>query len=173
MNTEVKSIVKSYPPVRLYGEDIKKLHATLKRICAVVTIKAGTHSFKDIRRLKSLDRRKLHELVLEGQYPYILLAFQKHRALLFILDESPFTADIISEVETVIERRYKKFARFFANYIVTIVSYFMLIALGILAWKFTGGYFRIGSIGCILLLYAGLSIFNYKMEKIYSTIILR
>jgi hypothetical protein len=173
MNAEVKSIVKSYPPVRLYGDDIRKLHASLRKVCAVVTIKAGNHSFKDIRRLKTLDHRKLHDLVLEGQYPYILLAFQKHRALLFILDESPFTADIISEIEGVVGKRYKKLARFFTNYIVTVLTYFVLIALGILAWKFTEGYFQIGSIGCILLLYAALSIFNYKMEKIYSTIVLK
>jgi hypothetical protein len=173
MNTEVKSIVRSYPPVKLYGEDVRSLHSTLRKICSVVTIKTGNHSFRDIRRLKSLDHRKLHELVLEGQYPYILLAFQKHRALLFILDESPFTAEVISEVEKTLKKRYKTLSRIFTNYVVTVVTYFVLIALGICAWKFTEGYFQIGSIGLLLLLYAGLSVFNYRMEKSYSTIILR
>ena len=173
MNAEVKSILKSYPPVKLYGEDVRKLHSTLRKVCSVVTIKAGNHSFKDIRRLKSLDHGKLHDLVLEGQYPYILLAFQKHRALLFILDESPFTGDIVSEVEKTVKRRYRKLARIFTNYSVIVLTYFVLIALGLLAWRFTEGYIRIGSIGFILLLYAVLSIFNYKMEKIYSTIVLK
>lgn len=173
METEAKSIVKSYPPLKLYGEDIRKLHSTLRKICAVVTIKTGNHSFKDIRRLVSLNHRKLHDLVLEGQYPYIILAFQKHRALMFILDESPFTGEIISEVEKIVRRRYRKVSRFLTNYVVTVLAYLVLIALGLLAWKFTEGYFQIGSIGFILLLYVALSIFNYRMEKSYSTIVLR
>ena len=105
--------------------------------------------------------------------PQVSVVLRHDYVRVFIEEDFVFADKILSEIEKVLKPCYRKIARIFANYVVIILVSITLITLLVMTWKFTGGVLRPVLMTVFLLLYAALSIFNYKIEKVYSTIVLK
>ena len=167
-----KPLSKSYPPVKMHLDDVRDLTALLTSLCGKVTLYYGESVLQDYRELKTLPVEKIHDLRLEGNSPQVSVVLRHDYVRVFIEENFVFSDKILSEIEQVLKPCYRKIARIFANYVVIILLSITLITLLVLSWKFTGGALRPVIMTVFLLLYAALSIFNYKIEKVYSTIVL-
>ena len=125
-----------------------------------------------VRIQQYLHSEKLHNLSLDCRDPYISLDLKKDGARLYIEEGAKFNRGILAEIETTLRRCYGNLARVFANYALLIISCIVLITMSLLALKYTEGAVRVGLISLFAVLYACLCVFNYKIEKVYSTIIL-
>ncbi len=167
-----KAIVKQMPPVKIYLDDLQELYNILKNTCEKVTINTDIGVISDFEQLKYLNNKKIHNLSLDCCNPYISLDLKKDGARLYIAEGLKFNKGILAEIERTLGRCYRNLARVFANYALLIISCIVLITMSFLALKFTEGAIRVGLISLFTVLYACLCVFNYKIEKVYSTIIL-
>jgi hypothetical protein len=156
----------------MYMDDVRDLAALLTRLCGKVTLYSGESVFNDYRKLKTLPAEKIHDLRLEGNSPQVSVVLRHDYVRVFIEEDFVFAGKILSEIEKVLKPCYRKIARIFTHYVVIILVSITLITLLIMTWRFTGGAIRPVLMTVFLLLYAALSIFNYKIEKVYSTIML-
>ena len=152
--------------------DVGDLAALLTRLCGKVTLYTGESVFHDYRKLKTLPGEKIHDLRLEGKSPQVSVVLRHDYVRVFVEEDFVFAEKVLSEIEKVLKPCYRKIARIFTNYVVIILSSITLITLLVMTWKFTGGALRPMLMTVLLMLYAALSIFNYKIEKVYSTIML-
>jgi hypothetical protein len=167
-----KPLSKSYPPVKMYLDDVRDLVALLTRLCGKVTLYSGESVFHDYRKLKTLPYEKIHDLRLEGKNPQVSVVLRHDYVRVFVEEDFMFGGKILSEIEKVLKPCYRKIARIFANYVVIFLISFTLITLLVLNWKFNDGALRAMLMTLFLMFYAAISIFNYKIEKVYSTIVL-
>jgi hypothetical protein len=172
VNKKNKPLSKSYPPVKMHLDDVRDLAALLTRLCGKVTLYSGESVFHDYRKLKTLPGEKIHDLRLEGKSPQVSVVLRHDYVQVFVEEDFVFSSKVLSEIEKVLKPCYRKIARIFANYVVIILVSITLITLLVMTWKFTDGALRPVLMTVFLLLYAALSIFNYKIEKVYSTIVL-
>ena len=177
VNKKNKALSKSYPPVKMHLNDVGDLAALLTRLCGKVTLYSGESVFHDYRKLKTLPGEKIHDLRLEGKSPQVSVVLRHDYVRVFIEEDFVFAGKLLSEIEKVLKPCYRKIARIFANYVVIILTSITLITLLVITWKFTGGALRPDRrrpvlMTIFLMLYAALSIFNYKIEKMYTTIVL-
>lgn len=156
----------------MHIDDVRDLAALLTRLCGKVTLYHGESVFHDYKKLKTLPGEKIHDLRLEGKSPQVSVVLRHDYVRVFVEEDFAFAGNILSEIEKVLKPCYRKIARIFANYVVIILTSITLITSLVMTWNFTGGALRPVLMTVFLMLYAALSIFNYKIEKVYSTIVL-
>lgn len=167
-----RPLSRSYPPVRLYLNDVKNLQELLRRLCGQATLYTGNQALSDYNQLKSSGKNILHDLRLEGDSPQISIVLRHDFVRVYIEEDFVFAEQAFREIESILKRGYRRIAGIFTNYYVIIFGSLVLIGAGITTWYSTGGLLRPLLLSIITLMYAALSIFNYKVEKVYSIIVL-
>ena len=167
-----KPVSRSYPPVKLYLDDVKALEDLLVRLCGQATLYADNRVVRNYSQLKKEGNGKLHDLRLEGNSPQISIVLRHDYVRVFIEEDFVFAEQALLEIESILKRCYRRIAGIFTSYVVIILCSLTLIGAGIAVWNLTGGFLRPVLLSIFTLMYAALSIFNYKIEKVYSTIVL-
>jgi hypothetical protein len=167
-----KPISRNYPPVKLYLDDVRDLQELLVRLCGQAVLYTGNQVVRDFNQFTGSGIREIHDLRFEGNSPQISIVLRHDYVRVYVEEDFVFAEQALLEIESVLKRCYRKIARIFTNYYVIVSSSLILIGAGIMTWFFAGGLLRPALLGIFTLLYAALSIFNYKIEKVYSTIVL-
>lgn len=167
-----KPVSRSYPPVKLYLDDVRDLQELLSQLCGQAILYTGKQTIQDFNYLISSGIRKVHDLRFEGNSPQISVVLRHDYVRVYIEEDFVFAEQALLEIEHILKRCYRRIARIFTNYYVIIFSSLMLIGAAAIAWFFTSGLLRPALLSIFTMLYAALSIFNYKVEKMYSTIVL-
>jgi hypothetical protein len=172
VNRTGRPLSRSYPPVRLDLTDVTNLQDLLRRLCGRAILYTGNQALRDCNQLKKSGKEILHDLRLEGDNPQISIVLRHDYVRVYIEEDFVFAEQAFLEIERILKRCYRRIAGIFTNYYVIIFGSLALIGAGIATWYSTGGLLRPLLLSIITLMYAALSIFNYKVEKVYSTILL-
>ena len=168
-------VIRNFPPVRVYLDDVKRLYDILKEKCKKVRIQTDRFEVDDPQLLKEIETDQIRTLILQGTEPNVMISLLPDRANAFIDEESTLNLGIMSEIEEILKRCYRKVARLFTNAIYYMVIFLAIfIATTYLIIRFADGLVEnallillVILLGCLFYWQDGLS------RRQYSTIILQ
>lgn len=125
-------IDKSFPPLKLYIDDIATLYDLLKKNCAKVTLLTTKYELQDVSLFKECGPKDIHELRFRCHDPYISLDFLPSRARLHIDDSSIVNKGLAYEITAILQKRIRKCLRPFSSVVFVSIIGFIAFLLPIM-----------------------------------------
>ena len=114
-----KPITKELPLFKLYLDDLESIYDILKQNAKDIVIRVDTGSeeyqSEDIKQLKELETKRIHDLSIECRDPYIRIGFYPSFAEINFGEDSTYNRGILSEIEDIISKRKVSLGRFLAS----------------------------------------------------------